>query len=173
MAAQVYYPVVTASNQFDPSIKYNLTGPYTKVRFDSPLGVAAGKPGAESQAVCRPGGQMQCGLVATAATHLQEAVAAARSQDMQIKPVWPMANTRLAIPSLLRREVQGNFGLRRQVDEDPPFLPPNSAVDNTDQYTIAQTQSDTTQMGCAPDVLAAVTAVPFPCMQCKSDNAHA
>jgi hypothetical protein len=36
-----------------------------------------------------------------------------------------------------------------QTDTDPPVLPPNASIDNTADYTIVQTQSSTTDMGCA------------------------
>lgn len=35
-----------------------------------------------------------------------------------------------------------------QTDTDPPFLPPNGVIDNTEDYQVVQSQSDTDQMGC-------------------------
>ena len=54
---------------------------------------------------------------------------------------------KIPIP-LLRSELSSSF-CNLQTDTDPPILPPSGSIDNTADYTIVQSQSSTTDMGCA------------------------
>lgn len=66
------------------------------------------------------------------------------------------SHRRLSLQSFVRsRQEQTHlltvimFGVKHlQTDTDPPVLPSNGAIDNTADYTIIQTQSETDSMGC-------------------------